>query len=132
MRKFFSNPTVRETLRVIIAVSIALALGFIVTLFVSEDPVGAYKAFLLGPLSKSNRFGDWIEESITLILVGLSVAIAFRANMFSMGTEGQLLLGALVSGSIALFVPLPTIFRIPLAITAAMVAGFAWGWIPGY
>jgi len=132
MRKFFSNPTVRETLRVIIAVSIALALGFIVTLFVSEDPVGAYKAFLLGPLSKFNRFGDWIEESITLILVGLSVAIAFRANMFSMGTEGQLLLGALVSGSIALFVPLPTIFRIPLAITAAMVAGFAWGWIPGY
>jgi len=132
MRKFFSNPAVRETLRVIIAVSIALALGFIVTLFVSEDPVGAYKAFLLGPLSKFNRFGDWIEESITLILVGLSVAIAFRANMFSMGTEGQLLLGALVSGSIALFVPLPTIFRIPLAITAAMVAGFAWGWIPGY
>jgi len=86
----------------------------------------------LGPLSKFNRFGDWIEESITLILVGLSVAIAFRANLFSMGTEGQLLLGALVSGSIALFVPLPTILRIPLAIVAAMVVGFAWGWIPGY
>lgn len=132
MRKFFSHPAVRETLRVIIAVSIALALGFLVTLFVSEDPFGAYKAFLLGPLSKFNRFGDWIEESITLILVGLSVAIAFRANMFSMGTEGQLLLGALVSGSIALFVPLPTILRIPLAIAAAMVVGFVWGWIPGY
>ena len=132
MRKFFSNPAVREGLRIVIAVSAALSLGFLVTLFVSEDPVGAYKAFLLGPLSKFNRFGDWIEESITLILVGLSVAIAFRANLFSMGTEGQLLLGALVSGAIALFVPLPTIFRIPLAITAAMVVGFAWGWIPGY
>ena len=132
MKKFFSNPAVREGLRIVIAVSAALSLGFIVTLFVSEDPVGAYKAFLLGPLSKFNRFGDWIEESITLILVGLSVAIAFRANLFSMGTEGQLLLGALVSGAVALFVPLPTILRIPLAITAAMVAGFAWGWIPGY
>ena len=96
MRKFFSNPAVREVLRVIIAVGSALFLGFLVTLFVSEDPIGAYKAFLLGPLSKFNRFGDWIEESITLILVGLSVAIAFKANMFSMGTEGQLLLGALV------------------------------------
>lgn len=132
MRKFFSNPAVREVLRVIIAVGSALLLGFIVTLFVSEDPLGAYKAFLLGPLSKFNRFGDWIEESITLILVGLSVAIAFKANLFSMGTEGQLLLGALVSGSIALFVPLPTVLRIPLAIVAAMVVGFAWGWIPGY
>ena len=132
MRKFFSNPAVREVLRVIIAVGAALLLGFIVTLFVSEDPLGAYKAFLLGPLSKFNRFGDWIEESITLILVGLSVAVAFKANMFSMGTEGQLLLGALVSGSIALFVPLPAILRIPLAIVCAMIAGFVWGWIPGY
>ncbi|MDO9546728.1 MAG: hypothetical protein Q7J07_08270, partial [Pelolinea sp.] len=119
MRKFFSNPAVRESLRVIIAVSIALLLGFSVTLFVSEDPLGAYKAFLLGPLSKFNRFGDWIEESITLILVGLSVAIAFKANLFSMGTEGQLLMGALVSGSIALFVPLPAVLKIPLAIICA-------------
>jgi len=132
MKEFFSKPAVREALRITIAVGSALLLGFIITLFVSEDPFGAYKAFLLGPLSKFNRFGDWIEESITLILVGLSVAVAFRANMFSMGTEGQLLMGALVSGSIALFVPLPAILRIPLAIVASMVAGFLWGWIPGY
>ena len=132
MKKFLSRPAVREALRISIAVGAALLLGFIITLFVSDDPVGAYKAFLLGPLSKFNRFGDWIEESITLILVGLSVAIAFKANLFSMGTEGQLLLGALVSGTIALFVPLPAILRIPLAIIAAMVVGFAWGWIPGY
>jgi general nucleoside transport system permease protein len=132
MRKFFSNPAVREALRIIVAISSAILLGFIITVFVSEDPLGAYKAFLLGPLSKFNRFGDWIEESITLILVGLSVAIAFRANLFSMGTEGQLLMGALVSGAISLFVPLPAILRIPLAILAAMVAGFLWGWIPGY
>ena len=45
MKKFFSNPTVREGLRILIAVGIALMLGFIITLFVSDDPVGAYKAF---------------------------------------------------------------------------------------
>jgi len=132
MRKIFSNPAVREVLRILIAVGSALLLGFIITLFVSEDPVGAYKSFLLGPLSKFNRFGDWIEESITLILVGLSVAIAFKANLFSMGTQGQLVLGALVSGVVALYVPLPTILRIPLALICAMMVGFIWGWIPGY
>lgn len=132
MRRFFSNPAIREALRIFIAVGSALLLGFIITVFVSEDPLGAYRAFLLGPVSKFNRFGDWIEESITLVLVGLSVAIAFRANLFSMGTEGQLLLGALVSGSIALFVPLPAVIRIPLAIFMAMLVGFLWGWIPGF
>ncbi|RJQ40179.1 MAG: ABC transporter permease [Anaerolineaceae bacterium] len=132
MKKFFSNPTVREGLRILLAIGSALLLGFIITLFVSEDPIGAYKAFLTGPFTKFNRFGDWIEESITLILVGLSVAIAFKANLFSMGTQGQLVLGALVSGVVALYVPLPTTLRIPLALICAMLAGFIWGWIPGY
>ncbi|MGV8026576.1 MAG: ABC transporter permease [Anaerolineaceae bacterium] len=132
MRKFFSNPAVREVLRIFIAIGSALLLGFIITLFVSKDPIGAYKAFLTGPFTKFNRFGDWIEESITLTLVGLSVAIAFKANMFSMGTQGQLVLGALVSGVIALYVPLPATLRIPLALICAMVVGFIWGWIPGY
>jgi simple sugar transport system permease protein len=133
MRKIMSNAAVREFMRIFLAVSIALLLGLIVTLLVSEDPWGAYKAFLLGPLSRFNRFGDWIEESITLIFVGLSVAVAFKAKQFSLGAEGQLILGALVSGSIILFVPIPSPFlRISLAILAAMLVGFIWGAIPGY
>lgn len=132
MKKFLNSPFMREFGRIVVAVGAALLLGFIVTLFVSKDPVGAYRAFLLGPLTRLNRFGDWIEESITLIFVGLAVAIVFKAEVFSLGAEGQLLLGALVSGSVALFVPLPGYLRIPLALLAAALVGFAWGWIPGY
>jgi simple sugar transport system permease protein len=132
MKKFFSGSSFREGFRIIIAIFSALALGFIITMFVSEDPVGAYKAFFFGPVSKFNRFGDWIEESITLILIGLSVAISFKANLFSMGTQGQMVLGALVSGVISLYVPLPAILRIPLAVLGAMAVGFVWGLIPGY
>jgi simple sugar transport system permease protein len=46
--------------------------------------------------------------------------------------EGQMVLGALAAGAVALFVPLPGYLRIPLAIMAAMVVGFLWGLIPGY
>lgn len=132
MKKILASPAFREFLRIFLAVAAALILGFIVTLIVSEDPIGAYKAFLFGPLSKFNRLGDWIEESLTLILVGISVAVAFKSNQFSLGAEGQILLGALISGAIALFVPLPGILLIPLALLAAMVVGFLYGWIPGY
>lgn len=133
MRKIFANVAVREFIRIVLAVSIALLLGLIVTLLVSEDPWGAYKAFLLGPISKFNRFGDWIEESITLIFVGLAVAVAFKAKQFSLGAEGQLILGALVSGSVILFVPIESAFlRITVAILAAAATGFIWGAIPGY
>ena len=99
-----------EFLRVIIVILIALGIGFIITALVSDDPVAAYKELLTGPLPKLsigedglqvkgiNRFGNWIEDSITLILLGLSVSIVFSARQFSLGAEGQLFLGALGQG----------------------------------
>lgn len=132
MRKALSIPSVRETLRIILAVLIALGLGFIITLLVSKDPLGAYQAFLAGPVSRLNRAGEWIKESITLTMLGLAVALVFKANLFSLGQDGQMQLGALVSGCVVLFVPLPGILRIPLALLAAGLVGYLWGLIPGY
>ncbi|NPA31899.1 MAG: ABC transporter permease [Chloroflexi bacterium] len=132
MSRFLDSPTVRSIARVVLATTAALLLGFVITWLVSDDPIGAYKALLLGPVSRLNRFGDWIEESITLTFLGLAVALVFKAEQFSLGQEGQMVLGALVAGVVSLFVPLPAYFRIPLALLAAMTAGFLWGLIPGY
>lgn len=132
MKKILASSAFREILRVLLAIFVGLALGFIITVFVSDDPIAAYKAFLFGPVSKLNRFGDWIEESITLIFLGLAVVLVFKAELFSLGQEGQMVLGALVAGSIALFVPIPGYLRIPLAIVGAMTVGFLYGLIPGY
>ncbi len=131
-KNLLSSPFMLELLRVTIAILIALGIGFIITLLVSEEPIKAYTAFLIGPLTKLNRIGDWLEESITLTFLGLAVAVVFKANQFSLGQEGQMVLGALVAGSIALFLPIPGYLRIPLAILAAMVVGFLWGLLPGY
>ena len=132
IRKLYMKPAVREFLRILLAITISLGLGFIITLLVSEDPIGAYRAFLTGPVSRINRAGEWIKEAITLTLLGLSVALVFKAKLFSLGAEGQMLLGALVSGTIALFVPLPSILRIPLALIAGMLVGGLFGALPGY
>ncbi len=90
---------------------VALAIGFIITALVSKEPVAAYTALLTGPLPRVsfahgveitniNRFGNWLEESTTLILLGLAVSIVFKARQFSLGAEGQMLLGALAGGMV--------------------------------
>ncbi|MCY4536805.1 MAG: ABC transporter permease [Chloroflexi bacterium] len=92
----------------------------------------AFEALLLGPIERVNRWGVWIQDSITLILLGLSFAIVFRAQQFSLGAEGQLYFGALVSGIIALNSPhIPGILLIPIIILASGTAGFIYGLIPG-
>ncbi|MFN8527201.1 MAG: ABC transporter permease [Anaerolineae bacterium] len=92
----------------------------------------AYQAFLLGPLGRVNRWAVWIQDALTLILVGLAISIVFRARQFSLGAEGQLYFGALVSGMIALASGnLPVWLVIPIALIGAMTAGFLWGLLPG-
>lgn len=92
----------------------------------------AFEALLFGPIERVNRWGVWIQDAITLILLGLSFAIVFRAQQFSLGAEGQLYFGALVSGIIALNSPtIPGILLIPVIILASGTAGFIYGLIPG-
>jgi len=110
MKNFFKSKGFREFLRVLIALAIGLTFGFIITLFVSETPIEAYKSFLLGPLTRLNRIGDWLEDSLTLVLVGLAMCIVFTAGQWYVGAEGQMILGSLISGVVVLFVPLPPRF----------------------
>jgi simple sugar transport system permease protein len=132
MKNFFRSKGFRELLRVLIALAIGLTLGFIITLFVSEEPIEAYKAFLFGPLTRLNRIGDWLEDSLSLIFVGLAMCIVFTAGQWYIGAEGQLILGALISGVVILFIPLPPPWRITLAFVSAAVVGFLWAFIPAY
>ncbi len=132
-----------EWVRIIAVIIIALAIGFVITSLVSDDPVGAYRDLLTGPLPKIswvdgglslrgiNRFGNWMEDSTTLILVGLAVAIVFSARQFSLGAEGQIFIGALAAGVVSLYLNAPAFIHIGVALIAAGTAGFLWGLIPG-
>ena len=79
-----------------------------------------------------------LKETTLLIFTGLSVAVAFKAGMFNIGTQGQLVLGALASAvavvTAATVVPdgvVGTFVLIPLAIVTGAVVGGIWGAIPG-
>ena len=132
MKNFFKSKGFRELMRVLIALAIGLTLGFIVTLFVSEKPIEAYKAFLFGPLTRLNRVGDWLEDSLTLMLVGLAMCIVFTAGLWYIGVEGQMILAALISGVVILFIPLPPPWRITLAFVTAATVGFLWAVVPAF
>jgi len=132
MKALLKTKGFREFLRVLLALAIGLSLGFIITCFVSKDPLASYKAFLFGPLSQLNRIGDWLEESTTLVFLGLAVAIVFSAKQFYIGVEGQMILAALVSGVVVLYAPFPPAIRIVLAFAAGSLMGFIWGVVPAY
>lgn len=109
----------------------ALATGTILSEAVAGTNL-AYEAFLFGALERVNRWAVWIQDALTLILVGLAISIVFRARQFSLGAEGQLYFGALISGVICLSATgVPLVVVMVVAVSAAMLAGFLWGLVPG-
>jgi simple sugar transport system permease protein len=78
-----------------------------------------------------------LRETTVLIFTGLSVAVAFRAGIFNIGTQGQLIVGALATGLGVLWVsPLVsgivgTVLLIPLGLAIGSLFGALYGAIPG-
>ena len=67
------------------------------------------------------------------ILGGLAVGLGFKAGLFNIGAQGQFLMGALgaVVAGIALS-DAPTVIAVPVALVAGLLAGAAYGFIPGW
>jgi general nucleoside transport system permease protein len=79
------------------------------------------------PLSES------LVTSTPYIFAGLAVAVGFKCNLFNIGAEGQLYIGALASVWIGYSVTgLPFIIHMPLAFLGGALAAALWGAIPGY
>ena len=71
--------------------------------------------------------------STPYIFAGLAVALGFKCNLFNIGAEGQLYIGALASVWIGYTVTgLPFIIHMPLAFLGGALAAAVWGAIPGY
>jgi simple sugar transport system permease protein len=86
----------------------------------------------------SGAFGSWyaftsatLVRAVPLILIGLGIAIAFRAGAFNIGAEGQFYAGAIAATWIGLHLSLqPSWISIPLLLLGSVVAGALWVAIP--
>jgi general nucleoside transport system permease protein len=114
------------------AVLLSLVVGGVLVVIAGGDPVAAYRALLDGALGTPYGIGQMLVLAVPLVIIGLGLALAFRGRVYNIGAEGQLFMGALAAGVVAIFLP---VGFDPLLIAAATVAGVlagaAWGAIVG-
>ncbi|MCB5364881.1 ABC transporter permease [Pusillimonas sp. CC-YST705] len=93
-----------------------------------KNPLAAYAALLSYTLGTSNGFYEVLTQCIPLTLVGLGVAVAFRAGVFNIGGDGQFLMGAMIAfACVPLFADLPA----PLGLVLYLLTGFVGGGLLG-
>ena len=116
----------------ILAVAVALLIGAMIMLMAQHNPIDAYVALLDGAFNGRRAIAETLIYTAPLLLGGLAFAIAFRASLFNIGIEGQLVMGGLAAGVVAAWeFDLPPAVHMPLALVAAAAVGGLWGAIPG-
>ncbi|HLF26172.1 MAG TPA: ABC transporter permease [Anaerolineae bacterium] len=116
----------------VLAVVMALVIGGVLIILSGADPFAAYAALFRGSFGSAVAFGRTLEKATPLIFSGLAVAFAFRAGLFNIGAQGQLLFGAMTAAVVGVGVTgLPPLLHATLALAAGALAGGLWGAIPG-
>lgn len=112
----------------------ALFISGLVVWGIGEDPFAALRLLVEGALGRGDAIGFTLFYTTSFIFTGLSVAVAFHAGLFNIGSEGQAYIGGLGAALVALALDryVPWYVTMPFAIIGAALFGAAWAFIPGW
>ena len=111
----------------------ALLIGAVLMIAFGADPVTGYRALLSGAFGGSYALASTAQKAVPLLLVAAGICIAVRANVWNIGGEGQIAMGALASTATVLALPgLPALILLPLVLVTAAAGGGIWAGVAGF
>ncbi|MCM3143540.1 ABC transporter permease [Brevibacillus sp. MER 51] len=116
----------------ILAVVIGLLTGALVIAAVGESILGTYQEMWKGAFGSFYFFTSTLARATPIMLIALGLSFAFRAGVFNLGAEGQMVLGAVSAALVAIYLPAPGMVKILAGIFAGMAVGGFWALLPGF
>jgi simple sugar transport system permease protein len=118
----------------LLAVFSALVIGAVLIILTDGwgNVLPAYSALFKGAFVGWRSISETLLAATPLIFAGLAVGLGFRAGLFNIGAQGQMVMGGLLAVVVGFsFDGLPAVVHVPLAILAGFLGGALWGFIPG-
>ncbi len=115
-----------------VALIVVFGVGSIAMLLARVSPIDGFGALFDGAFGTTSEFAETLVQATALLFPALGIALAFRAGLFNIGAEGQIVLGGLAAGLAGYYVPGPPIVSIVATLGAGAIAGGVWGGIAGF
>lgn len=118
----------------VVAILLALAVGVILVAVSGQPPLEAAQLVVQAGFSCDPGYcnlGGTLALAAPIMLCALGAVVVLRSGLFSIGQEGQYVLGALAAAVVGYYIELPGGVHQPIAILAAAVVGALYGLIPG-
>jgi general nucleoside transport system permease protein len=117
----------------LLAVVLTLVAGFILFAALGFDPARGIYAYFIDPVTTKRGVGELIVKATPLTLVAIGLAIGFRANVWNIGAEGQLTVGAITGGGVHLALYGTTgWWLLPAMVIGGILGGMAWSAIVAF
>ena len=118
------------------AVMLALLFGALIMMATSVSPATILQSFIAmarGSVGSLHAISETLTATIPLVLAGLGIGLAFRAGLFNIGAEGQMVVGGLAA-AVASFslTGLPSIIHLPLVLMVGLAVGALYAAIAGF
>lgn len=124
-------PIVRQIGTPVISAILAIGVGSLIIWMSGYNAGEAFAALFEGALGGPRQIGETVLRATPLILAGLAVGYGFRAGLFNIGAEGQLMMGGLFAAWFGvLMADLSPLVTIPTLIVVGALAGAAWAFVP--
>lgn len=115
--------------------------AFLVSLFVvgiiikiqGGSIIVAYSSLFTSAFGNLNSIGNSLSRAVPLIMAGLGIAIAARANIINLGAEGQIIVGGIFATYVGINLQgLPPVLHITLCLLAGFIGGALCAFLPAY
>ncbi|MCG2573741.1 MULTISPECIES: ABC transporter permease [Acinetobacter] len=115
----------------VLAIVFTLLVGMILFRFLGYAPLKTLYIFFIEPLTTMYGWSELVVKASPLILIALGLSIGFRAKLFNIGAEGQLTMGAIFGGGVAILCyGHEGAWTLPLMLMMGALGGAVWGAIP--
>ena len=117
----------------VLALLLSLLAGVILFIIMGVSPLAALHAFFVEPISTSYGISELGVKATPLVLIGVALSLGFKAGVWNIGAEGQLTIGGLCGGAVALYFYGQEGFHIiPLMLLAGILGGVFWASIVAF
>ncbi|MDQ7988158.1 MAG: ABC transporter permease [Candidatus Dactylopiibacterium sp.] len=116
-----------------LAILLTLVVAAILFAMLGKPPLQAFHVFFIEPLETANGWSELALKASPLILIAQGLALGFRARIYNIGAEGQLLAGAICASGVAIYTDgMDAAWILPAMVVAGAVGGGLWGAIPAW
>ena len=122
-----------EWLAVLVALILTLLTVSVLLAAIGLDPLSSLHRIFIKPLNSVYGISELLAKATPLITIGVALALGFRAGVWNIGAEGQLVMGGLCGGAVALaFWGVDGFWVMPLVLLGGTIGGLFWGAITAF